>query len=125
MLLELTATQARIVVEIGAGSETLGAKTSARSLGKNFGTVYGNASTLLVSSALLGITDISQSRHTQDRTVQLDKLLLVLRVDLSWSVSPLWQDRRLDLPREAIFQDDHHASLRTSQEPAQSSISQR
>lgn len=42
----LTATQARIDVEIGAGSETLEARTSARSLGMNFGTVYGKASTL-------------------------------------------------------------------------------
>ena len=44
-----TATQARIDVEMGAGSETRGASTSASSFGMNLGTVYGNASTLGVS----------------------------------------------------------------------------
>jgi hypothetical protein len=39
-----------MVVEIGAGSDTRGASTSASSLGRNLGMVYGNASTLGVSS---------------------------------------------------------------------------
>ena len=38
-----------IVVEIGAGSDTRGASTSASSLGRNLGIVYGNASTLDIS----------------------------------------------------------------------------
>lgn len=70
----LTATQARIDVEIGAGSDTRGANTSASSFGMNFGTVYGNASTLSCQYCIRRTRLDLQRRRAENGSVELYQL---------------------------------------------------
>lgn len=61
-------------------------------------------------SASSGTMPVDKHRcNPKDSTMQLNQLLLISRVDLSWCVSPLWQHSRLHLAREPVLEKkDRH-----------------
>lgn len=50
--------------------------------------------------------------------MQFNQFGLVLRIDLTRSISSLWQADRLDLAGESVLEHYHHGPLRATQESA-------